>query len=264
MSESPDLEGQIKALSIDLIQVDDRTQMREQLNDEAIQSYSEKWSAGVTFDAVDVFFDGSETWLADGFHRFEAAKRANRGSIPARIHLGTLRDAVLFAAGANDHHGVRLTRADKKRAVLKLLADKEWGGKSSNWIAEHCHVSCNTVEVYRRELASTSQLHSSGESLDPQRLGKDGKSRRVPQRTGQHAPTAAPVPQTGSMTKNPLTKQAAVIDDLFGKLIRAVDEFKGLTGDQHSYDEVHDALNMAFRDFEAWRGKAKKAAKAKA
>lgn len=64
---------------------------------------------GVEFPSLTVFFDGSHYWLADGFHRFFAAKKHGLGAMSAEVYQGTRRDAVLYAAGANARHGLRRT-----------------------------------------------------------------------------------------------------------------------------------------------------------
>jgi len=51
-------------------------------------------------------------------------------------------------------------------------------------------------------------------------------------------------------------------DSLFGKVIRMVDQIGRETGNKQARDEVADALNMAYKDFNNWRTKAKKEAKA--
>ena len=63
----------------------------------------------MTFPPVIVFREGDDYWLADGFHRVAARRQAGIRHIEAEIREGTKRDAVLYAAGANAHHGLRRT-----------------------------------------------------------------------------------------------------------------------------------------------------------
>lgn len=119
-----------------------------------------------------VFFDGKDYWLADGFHRYHRFRADNVKSVEVERRKGTQRDAVLYACSANSRHGLPRTNADKRRAVATLLADAEWGKKSSRWIAEKCNVSDDLVADVRK----------AGES-NPVREGKDGKTYRAPETT---------------------------------------------------------------------------------
>jgi hypothetical protein len=99
-----------------------------------------------------VFYDGSDYWLADGFHRVEAAKSLGLVEIAADIRQGTRRDAVLYSVGANTSHGLRRTNEDKRRTVMMLLNDEEWRGWSDNRIAQLCGVSQPFVSSMRSSL----------------------------------------------------------------------------------------------------------------
>ncbi len=108
--------------------------------------------AGATFPPVVVFFDGSMRWLADGFHRVKAAERAKIAALKATVHHGTKRDAILFAIGANHTHGLRRTNADKRRAILTLLHDRQWGRWSDREISRRCGVAHTSVADTRSSL----------------------------------------------------------------------------------------------------------------
>src|SRR5690606_13083218 len=89
------------ALALGLIKTDGGTQMRADLSQETIDSYAEHVSDGVDFPPVVVFYDGQHHWLADGFHRFQAHKRAGTESILADIRSGLRIDAIRYALKAN-------------------------------------------------------------------------------------------------------------------------------------------------------------------
>lgn len=183
-----------KSIAIDLIRTDGGTQMRAALTTEVYMDYRDKWLTGVEFDPVDVFHDGSTYWLADGFHRFYGAREAKRGSIPCRVHQGTLRDAILFACGANSEHGLRRTTADKRIAVTTLVRDDEWGKKSKAWIAEQAGVDEKTVANVIRDLESTAEI-----PVLTSRVGKDGKkrkNRRPSSKPPRRAASGSPPPRT--------------------------------------------------------------------
>jgi hypothetical protein len=128
-------------LPLSFIRCDGGTQPREAINDAVVSEYAERLVDGDEFPPVTVFYDGSDYWLADGFHRVAAHDEAGRGQIEADIRSGTRLDAVLHAAGANRDHGLRRTNADKRRAVLMVIEHpdaSEWSGRK---IASCCGVS---------------------------------------------------------------------------------------------------------------------------
>ncbi len=140
------------------IRTDGGTQMREGLNEAAIRDYGEAMADGWgSFPPLTVYFDGKEYWLADGFHRLEAARRqiAIDSPItlaPALVTDGTRRDAVLFAAQANATHGLQRSSGDKRRAVLSLLGDAEWQTWSDREIARRCRVNHHLVAEIRASM----------------------------------------------------------------------------------------------------------------
>lgn len=148
-----------KKMHPDEIRTDGGTQTRAAISGDVVAEYADligpnDWP----FPPVTVFYDGSEYWLADGFHRVAAARRANerekmRQSIPVEVRQGTQRDAVLWSAGANAAHGLRRTNEDKRRAVLRLLEDGEWGQWSDREIGRRCGVSQPFVSKLRAELS---------------------------------------------------------------------------------------------------------------
>lgn len=123
------------------IRTDGGTQPRAQIDMFIVDDYADAMRAGATFPPVDVFFDGTDYWLADGFHRHAAAVQAGVAEIAITVHQGTRRDAILFSCGANAAHGLRRTNADKRRAVATLLRDEEWGKWTDSEIARRCAVS---------------------------------------------------------------------------------------------------------------------------
>ncbi len=63
-------------LPINRIRTDGGTQPRAALDINTIRDYAELLHNGVKFPPVDVFWDRSEYWLADGFHRLRAMQEA--------------------------------------------------------------------------------------------------------------------------------------------------------------------------------------------
>lgn len=130
-----------KLLGMDAIRIDGGTQSREKIDETVVGEYAGLIGEGTVFPAVRVYFDGVNHYLADGFHRYHAHRKAGKGSIEADVEKGTLRDAILYSLGANHEHGLRRTNADKRKAVQAMLDDFEWQEWSNNEIARKCHVS---------------------------------------------------------------------------------------------------------------------------
>ena len=141
--------------NLTIIRLDDirdgGAQMRIEMSEETVADYAEEMVSGTVFPAVVVYFDGAEHWLADGYHRVEATRKIGRDTIQAEIRYGTGRDALLHGIGANASHGLRRTQADKRRAVVAILADKEWARWSDRKIAKVAKVDHKTVGRIRRE-----------------------------------------------------------------------------------------------------------------
>lgn len=142
-----------ETLLIDKIRTDGGTQIRVETNVTQAESYVEDMAAGDVFPPIVVYFDGSEYWLADGFHRIVAAKSLGLTEIDTDVRAGTRRDAILYAVGANASHGLKRTNRDKRNAVMTLLRDPEWSLWSDIRVAEVCAVSDRMVAKYRAEVA---------------------------------------------------------------------------------------------------------------
>jgi protein gp37 len=141
----------IQELPISEIRTDKETQPRTDMDMNVVADYQTAMEEGTTFPPIVVFSDGSDFWLADGYHRLFAIRRAGGQMIMAEVHGGTKRDAILHSVGANATHGLRRTRKDKRRAVLALLNDPEWGSWPNTKIADHCGVSHQLVSVMKKE-----------------------------------------------------------------------------------------------------------------
>jgi ParB-like chromosome segregation protein Spo0J len=181
----------IKNLAIDLIQIDRGTQFRASINDAKVGEYSEILD-GVTewpFDTpCEVFFDGTDYYLVDGFHRYLGAKRIGRASVRCVIRDGSLRDAIKFALSANARHGLHRSNEDKRKAVDFALCDVEWRRLSNRAIAELCGVSeylvRDMVNENRNEEKARADQHQDSPAIKSQveekRTGRDGKSYSQP------------------------------------------------------------------------------------
>ena len=150
-------------LEVKFIKLDGGTQARAGIDRETVNEYVEALRESDStwpFPPVIVYHDGDAYWLADGFHRITAARQHGRFVCEADVRQGTQRDAILHAAGANAEHGLRRTPEDKRRAVLRLLEDAEWGRWSDREIARRCKVSPTFVGGVRKELGDTVHVDS--------------------------------------------------------------------------------------------------------
>ena len=145
---------------------DGGTKPRARLNQETVDEYAEAYKAGEKLPAVSLFFDGSDYWMADGFHRYFAAKSAGKKSIQEDITPGSKRDAILYSLSANSRHGLKRSNADKRKAVLTLLDDAEWSKWSNEKIAATCAVSPHTVADIKRAHSANAELEISPHSAN--------------------------------------------------------------------------------------------------
>lgn len=140
-------------IALTKLRTDGDTQPRAMLNQDVIAEYTEAMLEDAKFPPIVVFHDSANYWIADGFHRFFASKRAGVPEIECEIHQGTLRDAQLYSVGANSSHGLRRSNDDKRKAVLTLINDLEWAEWSDSEIARKCNVSHMTVGRIKKSLS---------------------------------------------------------------------------------------------------------------
>lgn len=182
----------IKDLELDKIRIDGGTQPRAKIDMEVVNDYSTSFELGANFPPIDVFFDGKEYWLADGFHRYHAARDAHVPELPATIHNGTVRDAILFSLGCNDRHGLRRTNEDKRHSVMTMLNDPEWSQWSARQIAEKCGVGNQLVSQLREKLCES---HAFSKPAEVKYTTSTGKTATMPvqpvKQKQQSAPTIA-------------------------------------------------------------------------
>lgn len=157
----------VNLLLINTIRLDGNTQTRMAINEAVVAEYAEAIGSGTTMPQVVVFYDGTDFWLADGFHRWHAHRAAGLQDIDAEIHAGTQRDARLFATGANRDHGIRPTNADKRKIVGMLLEDAEWSQWSDSAIATQAGVGRQYVNELRRAQAAQPVVDDRLDAVEP-------------------------------------------------------------------------------------------------
>lgn len=147
-------------LAIETIRTDCGTQTRANgLNWDVVRNYTEDYQNDAQIPPITAFKTEVGIVVTDGFHRLEAQKQTGFKEVEVDLHEGSLRDAILYAAGANSKHGLQRTNADKRHSVLMLLRDTEWSKWSDREIARRCGVSDRFVNNLRHEVtANGSQL----------------------------------------------------------------------------------------------------------
>jgi transposase-like protein len=184
------------SLSISKIRTDGGTQPRAAIDYAAVDDYMDAMLAGVKFPPITVFYDGTDYWLADGFHRRQAAFGADLEEISCEIHQGTQQDAQWYSFSANKANGLRRSNEDKQRAVKAALQHPSGAGKSDSAIAKHVGVDHVTVKNWRDKLVATCEIHKS-----ESRTGSDGRTintaniGRKPVEIRQQEPTPARPPR---------------------------------------------------------------------
>jgi transposase len=133
------------------IRIDCGTQNRAELSQPVIEEYAEAMKDGDVFPAITLFDDGGSLYLADGFHRYFANQRLGNTEVEAIVMDGTLREALLHSFSANAIHGARRSNMDKRKIVMAMLDDFEWGEWSDRAISKHCGVSHTMVAKFREE-----------------------------------------------------------------------------------------------------------------
>jgi hypothetical protein len=220
-----------ESLAIALIRTDGGTQPRATIDRLTVAEYAKDMRSGDLFPPVLVFYDGSDYWLADGFHRLLAAQSLELPAIAVDIRRGTRRDAILYSVGANAHHGLRRSHTDKRRAVLMLLQDGEWSRYSNNHIAKLCFVSADLVNRLRLSLNDSlserqriyQTKHGTISTMDTTNIGRHRKS------------LSEISPEDGKLTENSLSEDGSVKSTRLtvGSFVTVVGEHprKGQTGE---------------------------------
>jgi hypothetical protein len=206
-------------LPLAAIRTDGGTQPRSLIDSTIVEEYAEAMNDGVKFPSIIVFFDGQEYWLADGFHRLNAALKLDWLEYPADVRQGTQRDAILYSVGVNATHGLRRTNADKRRAVERLLRDEEWSKWSDREIARKCAVGNKFVGDIRHSLfpkhsdeRTYTTKHGTEATMQTGNIGKPPVTRppgtEVPKAAYEQAAQVFP-----PVTRPPETRYVEVGDD---------------------------------------------------
>ncbi|BAQ63114.1 biosynthesis of aminoglycoside antibiotics (plasmid) [Geminocystis sp. NIES-3708] len=231
--------------SVDISQIVDtpETQSRCKLDLETIEEYAELMESGVNFPPVILYFDGEKYYLADGFHRLEAAKKCNLLTINAEVRQGSKSDAILYSVSANANHGLRRTSADKTKAVETVLKNEEWRKWSDNEIAKQCGVSHPFVGKIRAKLYPNTKSkertytdkHGKITVMNTDNIGKKSKKSKKadnPENTVDNIPSSLLNTQSSSNNINPPYRNQPEIDETIHSANEQVTMVKNLIDDQ--------------------------------
>lgn len=218
---------QEKSVSLNAIRLDGGTQSRVAIDELVVEDYAEAMLNGAKLPPATVFFDGTNYWLADGFHRFHAHRKIGALNIDTDLREGTLKDAMLFSYGANQNHGLRRSTADKRKAVLGMLAD--FGDWSDSKIGRYVGVDHKTVAAHRSAILGSSQdegrtrmVERNGKAY-PQQTGKIGKAVRS---ASPYTPStnASPATEVQPSEENPAPPQESVASVETDALLRTPED----------------------------------------
>jgi hypothetical protein len=154
--------------------------------------------------------------LVDGQHRLTACVKSGQSFETYIVRGRSVRDAILFAAGANSAHGLRRTNADKRHSVEVLLKDDEWAKWSDRVIAEKCGVSHPFVADVRSQVETVTTDRKNGAVNGSKRIGRDGIQQRSRKRkkTKPVIPAADPSDDESEPEPQPAKKPPTPLDRL--------------------------------------------------
>ena len=243
-------------LYLNQIRLDGGTQPRAEIDMWTVQEYADAMASGAIFPPVTVFYDGTDYWLADGFHRYHATAKQETSTIDADVKQGTQRDAQLYSFGANAQHGLRRTNADKRRVVEVLLKDDEWRQWSDTKIAQQCGVTQPFVGKLRDELGLSHNgykivtRNGTTYTQDTANIGKRPEPTPEPEPFTQtsitdYLPEGEPEPE---LTKEELQARLEQAEELLAKAENTLDYYARVDGigeDDH-YHEITGEIDRFF------------------
>lgn len=171
----------MKKIEISAIRIDGGTQARLKLDQDVVKEYAECMKDGDKFPPVTVFYDGSEYWLANGFHRYFATKYNGELEIECEVKQGTLDDAVLYAFSADGRQGLSRSAEDNRNIIIRMIQHPVWGKWSNAEIAKHVGVSKMTVGRVKASLEKDKRAptkkkykdkHGNESTIETKNIGK--------------------------------------------------------------------------------------------
>jgi DNA-binding transcriptional regulator YhcF (GntR family) len=163
-------------LELAVVRIDGDTQARVGLDQDVVAEYALAMQDGDKFPVMVAFHDGSDYWLADGFHRFFARKANGELEAEFDVKQGTKRDALFYSFGANGTRGLKLSAEDIRAIITRMLQDDEWRIWSDVQIAHHVGCSSMTVGRVRHSLEDAGKV---APKKSTKYVAKDGKTKEM-------------------------------------------------------------------------------------
>jgi len=154
-------------LKFNKIIVDSNIQIRSELSEDRIAEFMEIYENLPPVKVVET--KGGEFYLADGFHRHEAARRKREIGCQCDIEKGDLKRALEIAISENCRGPLSLSRDEKRALVDKTLTF--FPERANSWIAEMIGVSMQLVDS-RRSALEGEKIIKKMDKLDT----RDGRS----------------------------------------------------------------------------------------
>lgn len=109
-------------LEIKGIEIIEKIYPRSKVNEGVVKDYAKKMDDGFNFPNIEVASLNGKNILVDGRHRIEARKERGEKYIAADIHtdLKDINEIFIASVRANERHGLRLTKADKKKIAYTM------------------------------------------------------------------------------------------------------------------------------------------------
>jgi hypothetical protein len=174
-----------RELQLDYIETS--IQCRHRIDPATVEDYATDMKNGSLpkFPELVVFSPrGSDRYiLADGHHRWHAAKAAGLKVFKCDVRIGDEHEALHYALSANAENGLRRTSADKRKAVLMALNEPAFDKLSLRDMGELCRVSHATVRNIKEEI---------NEKAAEIKNGKAGTTKKARKLANKNKPKAPP------------------------------------------------------------------------
>lgn len=207
----------IRPVPLNSILIDEAIQARVAgLDIEKVESYAVILAESGEFPPVDVFRDNEDDeqfYLADGFHRLAAARRAGVQAIKAAIRYGGRDAAVEWAEEANLAHGKALSAADKRNIFeRRIKRGHEWANLSDREVSRLLGVAHTTIGRWRSEIEGVVTGANAPVSTERTYVTKHGtmatmKTGRIQQANQQRAQ-----PPRSTSSRSPATRYEPIRD----------------------------------------------------
>ena len=160
-TNAPNWRGAVEVEIASLI-IDPR--LLRDVDEATVAEYVALMDMEVHFPPIDAVRTDAGTFLTNGRHRTEAAKRRGQATFPARVRDGGWDDVVEASAAANATHGLRRTAEQKRQMVRLLFGLSKWAQASDRAIARHCGVEHHLVAAKRHDQPLNRRSRSSAAS----------------------------------------------------------------------------------------------------